>query len=255
MFRSQEGYDNLIRVMAVKDDGREELRILRFLATAPQVLLSENHTIPLLREIDIEDLTLGVFPRVSQPLDDVYTNWSKNSVGDVLDMILQALEGLALIHKNRIAHRDAFKENFVVEYFPESLRTGVVPVHKPRVYLIDFETAVQFPEDCPPAERVCTGIPFPEYVVDPKRYKRPTIPEMRNGEPYDPFKLDVWQLGNSLVDFNSTLPPVEAVIDSMAHMDPSERLTADEALSRIRAYVESVPPRSLLIPPKVEEMP
>ncbi|KAL1741436.1 hypothetical protein HDZ31DRAFT_66940 [Schizophyllum fasciatum] len=163
-------------------------------------------------------------------------------------MILQALEGLAFIHDLGIAHRDAVKNNFVVQYYPESLRMRTVSLHTPRVYLIDFETAIQFPEGCPVDERVCTGFPLGGSVADVHTYGRPVIPEMRTGEPYNPFKLDVWQLGNSFIDFDSTLPPVKEIVDSMAHMDPEMRLTADEALSRLRAYVESVPPKSLLIP-------
>ncbi|TRM60615.1 hypothetical protein BD626DRAFT_460993 [Schizophyllum amplum] len=237
--------------MAVGDDGRDQLRIWRDLATAPHALLSSNHTLPLVREINVGHMTLGVFPRVSQSLDWVYSETPQNSVGDVLDMVLQALEGLSFIHSLGIAHRDAFKSNFLVQFYPESLTAGVVPAHKPRVYLIDFEQAVRFPADCTSSERVCTGPPYSGSIK--QRYNRNCIPEMLSGEPYDPFKLDVWQLGNSLADFDSTLEPVESVLDCMASMDPACRLTADEALSRLRAYVESVPPKSLLFPPVVHK--
>lgn len=252
--RTPDGHDAVIRVMATGDDGREQLNIWRDLATAPHALLSSNHTLPLWREIDIGNITLGVFPRVAECMDIAYSRGSQNSVGDILDMIMQALEGLAFIHSLRIAHRDAFKSNFVVQFFPESLKAGTVPVYKPRVYLIDFEAAIRFPEGCPPCERVCTGLPLAGSLLEAELYTRKMIPEMQNNEPYDPFKLDVWQLGQSFVDFNSTLEPVEEVLNCMAEMDPAERLTAGEALSRLRAYVESVPPKSLLIPPVVYQL-
>ncbi|TRM60614.1 hypothetical protein BD626DRAFT_549594 [Schizophyllum amplum] len=224
--------------MALGQDGQDQLDIWRDLATAPRALLSDNHTLPLMREFNIGHIRLGVFPRVSESLSWVYLEGSQNSVGDVLDMILQALEGLAYIHSLGIAHRDAFKTNFLVQFWPESLITGVVP-------------AVRFPEDCPPSDRVCTGLPLAGSITD--GYRRNLIPEMLSGEPYDPFKLDVWQLATSLVDFDSTLGPVEAVLDDMASMDPTYRLTANEALSRLRAYIESVPPKSLLFPPVVHK--
>ena len=70
-----------------------------------------------------------------------------------------------------------------------------VPITRPRVYLIDFETAVQFPEGCPLSERVSVGLPIEE------QYARPLAPEFASGKAYNPFKLDAWQLGYSLSNF------------------------------------------------------
>lgn len=247
--RTHEGQDAVVRVVAIGDEGREQFRIWRELATAPHALISANHTLPLLQELNMEHITLGVFPLVSHSLDSLYGFWAKSSVGDILDAIMQALEALAYIHSLRIAHRDAFKHNFVAQWHSESLSTGKMPVSKPRIYLVDFETAIQFPESCPSSERLCTGLPLAGSVSDPARYKSPRIPEMETGQPYDPFKLDVWQLGHSFLDFDSTIPTVQEVLHSMASSDPAQRLTADEALSRLRSLVENMPPKSLLIPP------
>jgi hypothetical protein len=93
--------------------------------------------------------------------------------------------------------QDAFYDNFVAQWHPESMRTMKVPISRPRVYLIDFETAVQFPAGCPPNERVSVGLPVP--IAE--KYARPRAPEFASGEAYCPFKLDVWQLGNSLSIF------------------------------------------------------
>ncbi|TRM63884.1 hypothetical protein BD626DRAFT_568499 [Schizophyllum amplum] len=247
--RTREGQDAVMRVVAIGHEGRDQLRIWRKLATAPHALISANHTLPLLQEFDLEHITFGIFPLVAQPMEDIYGRWAKNSVGDILDAVMQALEALAYIHSLGIAHRDAFKYNFLMQWHPESLLTGSVAVSRPRVYLIDFEVAVEFSGDSVPSERVCIGPPCIGSLSDPTRYSAPCIPEMCTGEPYDPFKLDVWQLGTSLLDFDSTLPPVQAVLQAMASLDPAERLTADDALCRLRAFLENVPPKSLLIPP------
>ena len=69
-----------------------------------------------------------------------------------------------------------------------------VAVSKPRVHIIDFEFAVQFPDDSPPEARVCTGIPFPRWYPS-EGYSRPHPHELRGSKPYCPFKLDIWQLG------------------------------------------------------------
>ena len=124
------------------------------------------------------------------------------------------LKALEFIHNLNIAHRvstpfqilnypfdilqDAFHDNFVVQWHPESLRTMKVSISRPRVYLIDFETAVQFPVGCSLTERVSVGCP----LAEAKNYSRPHAPEFASGKPYCPFKLDVWQLGYSFSDFN-----------------------------------------------------
>ena len=72
-----------------------------------------------------------------------------------------------------------------------------VSITRPRVYLIDFESAVQFPAGCPSNDRVSVGLPLP----DEEKYSRPHAPEFGSGKAYCPFKLDVWQLGNSFSGF------------------------------------------------------
>jgi hypothetical protein len=84
--------------------------------------------------------------------------------------------------------QDAFRDKFLIQWHPESMRS-MIPVSRPRVYsMIDFEVAVEFR---PPAECVCAGGSFSE----PEMYSRPPAPEMTTSEPYSPFKTDVWQLG------------------------------------------------------------
>jgi hypothetical protein len=61
---------------------------------------------------------------------------------------------------------------------------------RPRVFIIDFEAAVDFPMDSKPTDRLVSGLPFPT-----KDYCRPIAPELHMGLPYCPFKLDIWQFG------------------------------------------------------------
>ena len=101
-------------------------------------------------------------------------------------------------------HQDAFKDNFVIQWVPESLRPDYEPTpSRPRVYMIDFELAVRFPLDSPKEERVCVGPPSGGSL--PGGTKRPMAPETLSDKPYDPFKLDVWQLGRSFSNFK--VPP------------------------------------------------
>lgn len=100
-----------------------------------------------------------------------------------------------------INKQDAFLDNFVVQWHPESLLTMDISPSRPRVYLIDFEVAVEFPDDWPLNQRVVTGIPLGGSLIDSSNYTRPLPREVTSGKPYCPFKLDVWQLGTSLSNF------------------------------------------------------
>ena len=95
--------------------------------------------------------------------------------------------------------QDAFKDNFLVQWVPETLAMEHIAPSRPRVFLIDFEVAVHFQEDVPQEKRLCQGPPMGGSFPD--SYGRRMPPEVVSGEPYDPFKLDVWQLGVSFDDF------------------------------------------------------
>jgi hypothetical protein len=91
---------------------------------------------------------------------------------------------------------------FLVQWHPESMRTMSVPASRPRVYLIDFEVAVEFPPECPPEERVSIGYPLGGSFSEPEMYSRSIAPEISgSNKPYCPFKLDVWQLGSGFANF------------------------------------------------------
>lgn len=97
--RTHEGQDVIMRVIVVGDNGRKHLDILRELATAPQALISANHALPMIREVQLGHITFGVFPLVGYTLD---ASWANDSVGDILDMLLQALE-VGSLHEQTIS--------------------------------------------------------------------------------------------------------------------------------------------------------
>ena len=79
------------------------------------------------------------------------------------------------------------------------MKHNLIPVSRPRVYLTDFELAIMFPMDSTFEERLCVGPPLGGSIPDYNA--RPMPPEVLSGKPYDPFKLDVWQLGTTFSDF------------------------------------------------------
>ncbi|THU93588.1 hypothetical protein K435DRAFT_903331, partial [Dendrothele bispora CBS 962.96] len=250
--QNKEGSSVVIRVISIKQDGLEHLDILRKLATGHSSLLVENHTLPMLQELQHQDIIFGIFPLVGADMRMSIGFWAENSVGDIMDMLMQALEALVYIHKQGIAHRDAFHDNFLIQYQPESLLSNRVSCSRPRIYLIDFEVAVEFPPTCVPEDRFCQGIPSGgSFGAVKEDYSRSCPNDVWNEERYDPFKLDVWQLAAGLDEykFMTGIQEIDQVITAMNCDDSDQRLSAADALERLGNVVNVIPPISLLIAP------
>jgi hypothetical protein len=92
-------------------------------------------------------------------------------------------------------------DNFLLEWHPESLRvTGVRGIDRPRVYMIDFETAIDFGANADPRVCLSRSWPFPKDTYD-----RPLAPELENGDDYCPFDLDIWQFANGFRNIRVSL--------------------------------------------------
>ncbi|RPD56366.1 hypothetical protein L226DRAFT_573966 [Lentinus tigrinus ALCF2SS1-7] len=250
--RARDGRDVVIRVLAIGEDGKEHVELLDMIARGPDSLLAINHSLPLLEIIELEDITFGIFPKAGWSLYLAYNFWAKSSVGDILHLFLQCLEALVYLHNIGVAHRDVFRDNFLAQWLPESLEMKFMPPSQPRVYINDFEVAVYFPPEVPEEERRCTGLPMGGSFPD--HYGRPVPPEVESGKPYDPFKLDVWQLGTSFSDFKSTIPEVDAVLTSLTDPDPEARPTAHGAIMALLEVMSNIPPRALKIAPETKPL-
>ena len=90
--RTRAGFDVVIRVLAIGQSGQDHVEILNALTRGDFAFFSANHAIPLYEFITFEDITFGIFPMVGSRVEEAYGYWAKNSVGDVVDMLLQCLE-------------------------------------------------------------------------------------------------------------------------------------------------------------------
>ncbi|KAH9913568.1 kinase-like domain-containing protein [Epithele typhae] len=241
--------DVVIRVVQAGAEEITHISILTLVASEPRVSISTNHTLPVLELIGLGDIVFGIFPKAGPDLMMVLTRSRRNSVGDIVNIIMQCLEALHFLHTNLIAHRDAFKENFLIQYHPQSLVTEPIRVDQPRVYLHDFELACSFPEGTPPEEQMCVGPLYGGTISKSAPADHRCSPEVLTGEPYSPYKLDVWQLGTSFSEFKSTIPSIDAAVERLREPDPSKRPTAYEALKELADIVSSMAPRDLVIPP------
>lgn len=84
--------DVAIRVIAIGDEGGNHLKILKKIAMGKPALHSNNHAIPMFQQLVFEDIVFGIFPKIGARIFDMVGRWAKNSVGDVLEMVMQMLE-------------------------------------------------------------------------------------------------------------------------------------------------------------------
>ena len=90
--QTPEGQAVVVKVLAIRDEGHECLSIIRKISSGPLTLLSNNHCLPLIKEFVFEDITFGVSPKIGGLFEEAWRAWTRNSVGDNLDMLLQILE-------------------------------------------------------------------------------------------------------------------------------------------------------------------
>jgi serine/threonine protein kinase len=138
---------------------------------------------------------------------------------------------------------------------------------RPRVYIIDFESAVEFDINTKLEDCLIGGLPFPDDV-----YERPRAPEFsESGRPHCPFKSDIWQFGSGFNCFRvsvlvfdpvlvarlmpmmrllkTTIPGIDEILQSLTETEPSSRPTAREASEKLRRVLRTLPPSALEISP------
>ncbi|KAJ3746272.1 hypothetical protein DFH05DRAFT_1556129 [Lentinula detonsa] len=247
--RTKEGQDVVCRVIVVKGEGINALKSVRRISTGLNSLASCNHTLPMLREFTFKDIVFGIFPMSGSSFGMIFGpdshDWCKASVGDTLDLFIQAFEALAFIHEKRVAHRDAFIHNYLVQWDPESLKHQHVRLTRPRLYLIDFETALCFPEDSLYDDCTCTGLPF----GDINDYALPTPPGVAEGKSYNAFYLDFWQLCYHLAFLQTGIPELDELLLGLVNMG-----TAAAALDALSERLGQIPPIQLHTQPMYREV-
>ncbi|KAG6871495.1 hypothetical protein C0992_011122, partial [Termitomyces sp. T32_za158] len=186
-----------VMMKRVELDGVEQ-HFARYLSSPDWAGDTRNHTVPILDIIplpDSETEALLIMPLLLQ-FNEVPFHW----IDDDLP------QGLDFMHAHKIAHRDACYLNLMMDaskviprgFHPVNIhshdgvtrrqerhdRWSVAPV---KYYFIDFGLSRYYPDQ--PWETI-TGLCGQDR----------TVPELVANEPYDPFKLDIFQLGNAFLE-------------------------------------------------------
>jgi len=225
----------------------------QFLSSADLRADPANHCVPILDVFPDprgSDFTFIVMPLLRRWHDPPFRIF-----GEFVVFVAQLLEGLDFMHRHNVAHRDIASSNIMMDatsMYPDGFhpyaqyraKDGPEPQDAksltrsqapPKYYFIDFGISSQF-ED----------LESRSLVLGNKGRTR--APELSLKVPYDPFQLDVFGLGEFLLDAAENLRGMEFLLPlarAMAQRDPRLRPTAQEALLQFRHLQAALPHRTL----------
>ncbi|KAJ6602660.1 kinase-like domain-containing protein [Mycena vulgaris] len=175
-----------------------------------------------------------------------------HSRNEFLEAMNQFLEGLQFMHEHNIVHFDIAPQNMMMDetraipkgshfsnprthtgfydLFSWNDRCTVGPVD---YYYIDFGLSLYFPDGEDAALYVGTLRTFP------------TIPELSQTVPYNPFKVDIFQLGltiHNLIDAYPDLEEFRPVAENMTAKNPNDRPNPLDASTQLRGIATAMPP-------------
>ncbi|KAF9559496.1 hypothetical protein CPC08DRAFT_637755 [Agrocybe pediades] len=219
----------------------EELTISTFLSSNEMRADPRNCSVPILDVIMIPgdaDHALIVMPLLIG-----FDNIPFRRLGEFCEAAIQFLEvscrGLEFLHEHYIAHRDFCWGNLMMDsskVIPKGhhfrnwfSHTGLLgqrfeyntrwKLRPHRYYIIDYGISTR----CTSSDAWILGVCGQDK----------TVPEMSETVPYNPFKLDVYQLGNVFKKFTDIYEGTEVfrqLADAMTRKDPNDRPTASEAV-------------------------
>ncbi|KAI0057002.1 hypothetical protein BV25DRAFT_1831644 [Artomyces pyxidatus] len=200
-----------------------------------------NHAVPIIDHFpDSEDRDVSYIVMPFLALMD-YPEFQY--VGEILDFGEQILEGLVFLHEHGVAHRDCSLANLMMDVtnmYPRGHHpiqqsmlpdlTATAPYYPrlfvgARYYYVDFGISSMIQPGSPPLVVGTFG-------------RDQEVPELSDDVPYDPFKVDIFSIGNvfrrEFDDNYSNLDFLKPFIKSMTTRDPAARPSAKKMLKKWR---------------------
>ncbi|KAF7323793.1 Protein kinase domain-containing protein [Mycena kentingensis (nom. inval.)] len=228
-----------------------ELQILCFLNDPRRREDHRNRTIALLDTIPLPDSdgALAVLPYGRE-----FDSPPFHCRSEFVEAMSQFLEGLEFLHENGICHGDIAPKNMLMgestivprgSHFAAPLtHGGTSGIFRWRkrcscpanaYFFIDFDHSLQF--DSPDARNtaLATGT-YGRFVSNP--------PEASLTVPFNPFRVDVFQLGIVMQNLINNYPALEIfrpVADDMMLADPFARPTPAASLAHLHRAANSIP--------------
>ncbi|KDR84181.1 hypothetical protein GALMADRAFT_56099 [Galerina marginata CBS 339.88] len=233
--------DGLVVCIKMIQDPRKikQIKITEYFSSRKMTADSRNHVVPFYDTFGdqysahIQFMVMPVLRRFDDP--------DFLMVCEVVDFVSQVLEGLTFLHENNVAHHNLTAEHimmdaksivptgwhFVSHFCEPDGMTRISPLdrksHSVRYYFIGFGSCYHIPPNQAPLVRDIGG-------------NDDDVPELFTGKPYDPYKLDVYTLGNIfLKELYQKYHGIEFLVDLLNYMriqDFEKRPGADKVLRR-----------------------
>ncbi|KAG8919601.1 hypothetical protein FRC03_002083 [Tulasnella sp. 419] len=222
-----------------------ELRITSLLSSQARRSDQSNHSVPLLDVVDDpldSHRSIMIIPLLRDSRQPPFS-----SIGDCEEFIEQTLEGIAFLHNFGIAHRDCFVPNILMDaraLFPK----GWHPQEHSRL-----RNGLHMSQSSAPKRRAVGGVRyyFIDFGISSQDLTAVTgekgllkAPELSDTVPYNPFKVDIWLLGQSynhmIVEKFKEVDWVKPLIDAMTRDDPLARPDIDECRKQFNEIQEKI---------------
>ncbi|CAE6412349.1 unnamed protein product [Rhizoctonia solani] len=240
-------------------EGENEMPILQLFSSDLLKGDPANHVVPCLDTFPIPGDELGHF--IVMPLLGQYDEIPFKRIPEIHDLLKQLFEGLIFMHKHDVTHCDISSANIMMDsrilydepFHPvdHNLSLDVQRMVYPRYsrlekhiryYFIDMGYATWFRNPSEP--RLVTG-----------KSARIMAPEQKQNTPYDPFLVDIYQLGmvikQDIIPLNNALDFLKPLAEKMTLSDPSTRPTlirAQESMNTAFLGLNGVKYRWPLVP-------
>ncbi|CAE6507625.1 unnamed protein product [Rhizoctonia solani] len=220
-------------VMPSTDDreGEEELVILRHLSSEPYSTHPRNHAVECLDSFSVPGVDRGMF--YVMPLLRAYDDPPFHDLGEIREFLTQVFEGLQFLHEKDIAHCDIASANIMMNgrvLYDEPFH----PFHQG--FSLDRKRQIQprYSRSQRPIRYYYIDFGYAKWFRDPNQLRvvhgsraRERAPEQLNGDTYDPFKADIYQLGailrRDLIPQYPDLCFLLPLAREMTHRDPVGR--------------------------------
>ncbi|KDN39486.1 hypothetical protein RSAG8_08781, partial [Rhizoctonia solani AG-8 WAC10335] len=208
------------------NEGLEEVALLEHFSTPPLRDHPSNHVVRCLDSFPVPGTESGRF--VSMPLLTDYEEIPFYNIAEVHDMLQQLFDGLLFMHENNIAHRDIASANVMMDarsLYDEPFHP-YHQSHSPDMKRLWFRD--------PDVPRLVVGV-----------NARESTPEQANGDPYDPFLADVYQLGavlrRDLIPKFEFLESLLPLAEEMTLDNPTERPSLAAARTSMNTAFLGIP--------------
>ncbi|CEL62347.1 hypothetical protein RSOLAG1IB_10400 [Rhizoctonia solani AG-1 IB] len=230
--RIKDGTQVMIKMLIPRQgEGEDELAILKHFASPSLKEHGSNHVVPCLDSFSIPATEHGQF--IVMPLLGQYDELPFRHISEVHDFLQQMFQGLIFMHENNVAHCDISSANIMMNsqvlydepFHPVEqtlsldIQRMIYPRYsrlekKIRYYFIDMGFATWF-----------SDLSVPRLVAG--KAARIMAPEQKVNKPYDPFLVDIYQLGTvimqDLIPQNDALNFLAPLAEEMTRSDPSVR--------------------------------